>query len=238
MDSGLLLVVAAGVFGVAIGWFIGRARVGRLFVKSARANTELTTQVEAERARVVELREELRAEQLLLDEVATRTRMSPRSFREALARDYLHPADPYRAHHLPDGVIDLTDKPSRSTEFQPPRALASELAARDRALDQIEASLRELRRDVEALVCGRAESTSAVRSVDVPRPGTASDLHAGRKVVELREEVSTLRLRLAERQVDADRLAQQLAATEPDAGLRQLSAELADLRARVLELHA
>ena len=236
MNSGLFLVTAAGAFGVAVGWFTGRARLGRLFVKSARANSELTAQIEAERARVVELREELRAEQLLLDEVATRSRMSPRSFRAALARDYVHPADPYRAQHLSDDVIDLTDKPLTSTEFQPPRALASELAARDRTLDQVEAALRELRRDIEAVLCCRAESVSVPSSSESARRDTASGLYAGRKVVELREEVSTLRLRLAERQVDADRLAQQLAATEPDAGLQQLSAELADLRARVLEL--
>lgn len=245
MVVAVVLAVAAAVLGAAAGWFIGRMRLSRRVVESVRTTTELSAQLEAERARVAELEAELRAEQSLLDEVAARNRMTPRAFRETVARDYLHPADPHRRRHLDDDVIDLTDdrpqtiRPRNGDIAHSGSDLEAELADRERALDHIEGSLRQLRLDLEAILGGRVTGgshRSTARSVELALPPVACELRVGPKVAELRDEVADLRRRLAERQLDADRLSHELASTQPDAGIRRLSAELADLRARVLDL--
>jgi hypothetical protein len=213
VDPGGIVALIVGVLvGLLVGWYLWRRNA---MTRQESTNSEARSEglqrrlleVEADRVEATadlnRVKDALRAERSLLDGVASQSGVAPRRFRQALAREYLHIADPYRASYLSD-EIDVEERSAASVDLvaaqrasphsslgpEEQAGLRAELAAKQQLLDETRADIHEL---------GVRVTRYIERVGDAPRRAT-----------ELQDEVAYLRGRLADRAIESNRIEREI----------------------------
>ncbi len=221
-SGGVIALVLGLVLGLGVGWILWRrnglsagerANVGAR-IEGLRRQLRIA---EADRIEAIEAmnaaKDELRSERSLLDGVASQSGIPPRVFRRALARDYLHTADPYRANHL-DIEVAAPDRPSA----EPDGANTEQTEQTQRLMASLQDSLDQRAVLVQRLAA-REQELSASRA-EVAR------------VAALRLEVAELRTRVADQAIESNRLEAELGQHDLIERLDRVIGELNDIRDR------